>query len=297
MIELREGYQMQKEISVRNDFPLSTITWFKVGGPAKFYARPKNYDELSYLLTTYGDLIVLGNASNVLISDSPIEQCIVKLSSAFGRINRIGETTFEIGSACLDSAVALYMQSIGISGMEFLATIPGTIGGNIAMNAGCFGSEIFDIIKSVTVMEKNGKISTLQKNEIPHSYRHAVLPENSIILSAVIEGKKSNPDAVQQTIDNFVQQRMESQPQNVRTGGSTFKNPEGHKAWELIRLTGANKLKVGGAAVSAKHSNFLINTGNATAHDIYTLGEMIRERVLSGSGIDLEWEIKMIGAF
>lgn len=283
--------------SIRNNFPLSTVTWFKVGGHAKFYARPANNDELISLLKEFGDLIILGNASNVLISDSPIEQCVIKLSSAFGKIVRISETAFEIGSACLDSTVAAYMQNIGISGMEFLATIPGTIGGNIAMNAGCFGSEIFDIIQSVTIMEKSGKISTLQNSEIPHSYRYTDLLEGSIILSAIVEGKHSSPDVIQRTIDGFVKQRLESQPQNVRTGGSTFRNPTKYKAWELIRNAGAETLKVGDAEISAKHSNFLINTGNATAHDIYTLGEMIRKKVLSHSGIDLEWEIQMIGRF
>ena len=281
--------------NIRSDFPLSAITWFKVGGIAKNYARPSSIEELSDLLKKFEHFIVLGNSSNVLIADSPIQKLVIKLSAAFGKIKQISDTEFEVGASCLDSSLASHMQSQGISGMEFLATIPGTLGGNIAMNAGCFGGEIFDILKSVTIMEKNGKLSTLQKKDISQSYRHAHLPENSIIISAILQGTKGDSKAIQAKIDDLVLKRTNAQPQNVRTGGSTFKNPAGHSAWELIRQSGADIFKVGGAQVSEKHANFLINTGNATAKDIFTLGENIRKAVLEHTGVNLEWEIKMIG--
>lgn len=283
--------------NIRQNFPLSSISWFKVGGFAKNYARPSSVEELAELIKDYQEFIILGNASNVLISDGDIETLVIKLSSAFGKITQIDETEFEVGSACLDSTLASCMQEKGISGMEFLATIPGTLGGNIVMNAGCFGAEIFDIVKSVKIMEKNGKISTLKKKDIKYSYRYTDLPQDSIILSAILQGTKGNRKEIQETIDDLVSKRTEAQPQNVRTGGSTFKNPTGHSAWELIRQSGADKFTVGGANVSQKHANFLINTGSATAKDIYTLGENIRNAVFQHTSIKLEWEIKIIDNF
>lgn len=284
-------------INIRQSVSLAPLTWFKVGGVAQHFARPSNVDELLHIIKQFPNFTIIGNTSNLLIADGLIEGCIIKLGSGFGKITQIAETEFDCGAACLDSTLAQFMQSQGVSGMEFLATIPGSLGGNIIMNAGCFGGEIFDVLKSVTILTLNGKVETIQKKDISHSYRHAVLPQNSIVLSAVLCGVKSMPENVQNTMDGFLKQRLENQPSNVRTGGSTFKNPKGHSAWKLIQEADAHKLKVGGAEVSPKHSNFLINTGGATAQDIFTLGELIRKQVFEKTGIMLEWEIKRIGHF
>ena len=283
--------------NIRNKFNLSEITWFKVGGLAENFARPSTVEELLFLIKNFKPITLLGNTSNLLISDSNIKGCVVKLGSAFGKIEQITETKFRIGAACLDITLSKYMQNSGISGMEFLATIPGTLGGNICMNAGCFGSEIFDILESIEILQPDGTITNIQKNEIEYMYRFTKLPSSTIILSAILNGVKSTPEKIQNTINQFTKQRLESQPINVRTGGSTFKNPNGYKAWQLIQESDAHKLKIGGAEVSEKHSNFLINSGGATAKDIHILGELIRQKVLEKTGINLEWEIKKIGDF
>ena len=284
-------------INIRQNLLLSPLTWFKVGGVAEYFARPSNIEELTYIIKQFPNFHIIGNTSNLLIADGLIEGCVIKLGSGFGKITQITETEFECGAACLDSTIAQFMQSQGVSGMEFLATIPGSLGGNIVMNAGCFGGEVFDVLKSVTILTENHKVETIHKKDIPHSYRHAVLPQNAIVLSAVLCGVKSTPETVQTTMDGFMQKRLESQPVNVRTGGSTFKNPQGHSAWKLVQEVDAHKLKIGGAEVSPKHSNFLINTGSATAQDIFTLGEIIRKQVFEKTGVMLEWEIKRVGCF
>jgi UDP-N-acetylmuramate dehydrogenase len=283
--------------NIRNKFNLSEITWFKVGGLAENFARPSTVEELLFIIKNFKPITLLGNTSNVLISDRNIKGCVIKLGSAFGKIEQITETKFRIGAACLDITLSKYMQNSGISGTEFLATIPGTLGGNICMNAGCFGSEIFDILESIEILQPDGTITNIQKNEIEYMYRFAKLPSNTIILSAILNGVKSTSERIQNTINQLTKQRLESQPINVRTGGSTFKNPNGYKAWQLIQESDAHKLKIGGAEVSQKHSNFLINSGGATAKDIHTLGELIRQKVLEKTGINLEWEIKQIGDF
>ncbi len=289
-------------LKLQNNIKLAPLTWFRVGGNAKNFVRVSSIEDIKSVFQQFDDFFVIGNTSNLLISDDEIQPCIIKLGSAFSKIEQISETSFKVGTACLDSTLAQIMQEKGISGMEFLATIPGTIGGNIAMNAGCFGGEIFEILESIEIILQDGQIANINKNAIPHSYRHAQLPKNSIILSATINGVISTQAKVQETIKNFVQKRLEAQPSNVRTGGSTFTNPKSpnsnnRSAWQLIQEANAHKFEVGGAKVSEKHSNFLINTGNATARDIFTLGETIRHAVFEKTGIQLEWEIKFLGDF
>lgn len=284
-------------MNIRTNYPLKEQTWFKVGGSAKYFIKPSTVGEISSIFERFPNVEVVGNTSNLLISDENLDTCIVKLGSSFAKISQLDEKTFKIGASCLDSTLAKVMQQAGISGMEFLGTIPGTVGGNIAMNAGCFGGEIFDLLQSVEVILPDGKIKVLNKEEIPHSYRNALLPNGAIVLSVVMQGVVSTKENVQLKMDELMQKRLEAQPQNVRTGGSTFKNPDGYSAWKLIRDCGAHLLKVGGAEVSPKHANFLINSGNATAQNIFTLGQLIRKKVFESSGIELEWEIKRIGQF
>lgn len=284
-------------MNIREHYSLKDLTWFKVGGNARYFAKPQNTEDLSSVLQKFPEYKIIGNTSNLLISDYDLDFCVIKLGSHFGKIEQMNETTFKVGASCLDLTLAKSMQNLGISGMEFLGTIPGTFGGNVAMNAGCFGGEIFDLIQSIEIMLPNGKIEILQKNEISYTYRHASLPKNAIILSAIVSGVISTKENVQNKMDELMQKRLEAQPQNVRTGGSTFKNPEGFSAWKLIRDCNAHLIKIGGAEVSEKHANFLINTGNATAQEIFTLGETIRKKVFENSGVMLEWEIKTIGKF
>ena len=289
-------------LKLQHNLALSPLTWFRVGGNAKNFVRVSSIDDIREVFQKFPKFFVIGNTSNLLISDSEIEPCIVKLGSAFSRIEQVSETRFKVGASCLDSTLSQTIQEAGISGMEFLATIPGTLGGNVSMNAGCFGGEIFEIIESVDVILPNGELITLQKKDIPHSYRHAHLPANSIIISATINGVVSTKEKVRKTISGFVQKRLDAQPSNVRTGGSTFTNPKsekaiGRSAWQLIQEVGAHKFEVGGAKVSEKHSNFVINSGGATAMDIFTLGEMIRKCVLENTGVELEWEVKFLGDF
>ena len=289
-------------LKLQHNVSLAPLTWFRVGGIAKNFVRVSSIEQIVEVLQKFPNFFVIGNTSNLLISDRDIETCIIKLGSAFSKIEQISETKFKVGASCLDSTLAHTIQESGISGMEFLATIPGTVGGNIAMNAGCFGGEIFEILESVDVILPSGKLTTFQKNEIPHSYRHAHLPEKSIIISATLNGVVSTKEKVRETINGFIQKRLDAQPSNVRTGGSTFTNPTsekamGRSAWQLIQEAQAHKFEVGGAKVSEKHSNFLINAGGATAKDIFTLGEMIRSAVLKKTGIELEWEVKFLGEF
>jgi UDP-N-acetylmuramate dehydrogenase len=289
-------------LKLQHNVSLAPLTWFRVGGIAKNFVRVSSIEQIVEVLQKFPNFFVIGNTSNLLISDREIETCIIKLGSAFSKIEQISETKFKVGASCLDSTLAHTIQESGISGMEFLATIPGTVGGNIVMNAGCFGGEIFEILESVDVILPSGKLTTLQKNEIPHSYRHAHLPEKSIIISATLNGVVSTKEKVRETINGFIQKRLDAQPSNVRTGGSTFTNPTsekamGRSAWQLIQEAQAHKFEVGSAKVSEKHSNFLINAGGATAKDIFTLGEMIRSTVLKKTGIELEWEVKFLGEF
>lgn len=284
-------------INIRNNFDLSKITWFKVGGLAKNFVKANNIEELQEAVKIFPNFIILGNTSNVLISDQDITECIIKLGPDFGKVIQISETSFEVGASCLDTTLAKFMQSSGVSGMEFLCTIPGSLGGNIAMNAGCFGGEIFDVLQSIKILTSEGKIREIPAKEIPHSYRSVTLPKGCIVISAILNGVISTPEKIQNIMDDFFKKRLDAQPSNVRTGGSTFKNPDGFSAWKLIRETNSHTLKIGGAEVSEKHSNFLINTGTATAQDIYKLGELIRKRVYEKTGVILEWEIKTIGQF
>jgi len=258
-------------LRIQNNVKLAPQTWFRVGGNAKNFIKLNSVDEIKELLIKFPDFFIIGNTSNLLISDNDIEQCIIKLGSVFAKVEQISETSFKVGSACLDSTLSQIMQEKGISGMEFLSTIPGTIGGNVIMNAGCFGCEIFEILDSIEIMLCNGEIMNLKKSDISYEYRKAYLPEKSIILSAIISGVVSKPENIKKVMHNYIQKRLEAQPSNVRTGGSTFKNTKNKSTWELIRECGADKF--------------------------FTLGENIRKAVFEKTGIELEWEIKKLGIF
>ena len=276
---------------------LKDLVWFRAGGPAEVLFRPADADDLAtflYARSPETRVSVIGVGSNLLVRDGGIPGVVIRLSAAFGKVVIEG-TRIRVGAAALDAAVARTAAEAGIGGMEFLRGIPGTIGGALKMNAGCYGKEIKDIFVQVTAIDGNGNKHTLSAADMGFVYRKAQVPEDLIFVEAVFEGVKDDPVAVKARIDALVEQRESAQPVKSRTGGSTFKNPPGHKAWQLIDEAGCRGLMHGAAQVSEKHCNFLINTGDATAADIESLGEEVRARVKAKSGVGLEWEIKRVG--
>jgi UDP-N-acetylmuramate dehydrogenase len=277
--------------------PLKDLVWFRAGGPAEVLFRPADADDLAAFLAAKSPnlpVTIIGVGSNLLVRDGGIKGVVVRLSAAFGRIAVEG-TRIRVGAAALDAAVARAAADAGLAGLEFLRGVPGTIGGALRMNAGCYGSEIKDVFVEATVIDANGNKRVFDAEAMAFRYRKSGAADDLVFVEAVLEGKKDDPEAVRARMNALVDQREASQPVKSRTGGSTFKNPEGHKAWELIDQAGCRGLRHGAAQVSEKHCNFLINTGDATAADIEALGEEVRARVKAKFGVELEWEIKRVG--
>ena len=237
---------------------------------------------------------VIGVGSNLLIRDGGIPGVVIRLPSAFGRIEPVGKTQLKAGAAALDAAVARAAADAGIEGMEFLRGIPGTIGGALTMNAGCYGRELKDIFVEAHAVDSRGRLLTFGPSDMGFTYRHSK-PEGVVYVDVLLQGAPGVPETIRERMNALVEQRESTQPVKAKTGGSTFTNPPGHKAWQLIDDAGCRGLVRGAAQVSEKHCNFLINTGNATAADIEGLGEEVRARVKAKSGIQLEWEIKRVG--
>jgi UDP-N-acetylmuramate dehydrogenase len=278
--------------------PLKDLVWFRAGGPAEVLFRPADADDLAaFLAARPADLrvSVIGVGSNLLVRDGGIPGVVVRLSSAFGKIQSDGMRV-RAGAAALDGAVARAAADAGIAGLEFLRGVPGTIGGALRMNAGCYGREIKDIFVEATAIDGKGNKIRLSSADMAFEYRKAHgAAEDLIFVEAVFEGTPGDPAAIRAQMEELSANREASQPIKSKTGGSTFKNPPGHKAWQLIDQAGCRGFKIGGAQVSEKHTNFLINTGDATAADLEALGEEVRKRVKEKSGIILEWEIKRVG--
>jgi UDP-N-acetylmuramate dehydrogenase len=277
--------------------PLAPQTWFRVGGPAEILFRPADVEDLAgFLAARPRDIpvTVLGVASNLLVRDGGIAGVVVRLGRGFVEIACTG-TDVEAGAGALDLNVALSAGMAGIAGLEFMSGIPGTIGGGLRMNAGAYGAEFKDVLAQAEALDANGKRVKLTPQEMGLSYRHSGVPENWIFIGAHFRGIPGDPKAIGERMAAIQAAREASQPIRARTGGSTFANPPGHKAWELIDRAGCRGLRRGGAMVSEQHTNFLINTGGATAADIEALGEEVRRRVHDRSGITLEWEIRRIG--
>ena len=278
--------------------PLKDLVWFRAGGPAEVLFRPADADDLAaFLAAKPADLrvSVIGVGSNLLVRDGGIPGAVVRLSSAFGKIETDGMRV-RAGAAALDGAVARAAADAGIAGLEFLRGVPGTIGGALKMNAGCYGREIKDIFVEATAIDAKGNKIRLSGAEMDFEYRKAKgAADDLIFIEAVFEGTRDAPAAIRARMEELSANREASQPIKSKTGGSTFKNPPGHKAWQLIDQAGCRGLKIGGAQVSEKHTNFLINTGDATAADLEALGEEVRKRVKEKSGVTLEWEIKRVG--
>ena len=280
--------------------PLAGITWFRVGGPAEMMFRPADRDDLlAFLADKPADVPVtlLGVGSNLLIRDGGIPGVVIRLGRGFANIDADG-TRIVAGAAALDINVAQMAAEAGIGGLEFLSGVPGTIGGAMRMNAGAYGRELVDVLVEGEIVEASGTVRRLKRDDFGFSYRHCALPEATIFLTATLEGSTDTRDAIRDRMATIRQRREESQPIRTRTGGSTFTNPRdgsGRKAWELIDQAGCRGLAIGGAQVSEKHTNFLINTGTATAADLEALGEDVRRRVHDKFGVTLEWEIRRIG--
>ncbi len=276
---------------------LAKVTWFRVGGPAEILFKPADVADLqAFLAGCPADVpvTVLGVGSNLLVRDGGIPGVVVRLGRAFAEIRTEGQKVYA-GSAALDLNVALAARAAGIGGLEFLSGIPGTIGGACRMNAGAYGSELSAVFVAATALDRKGELRRLDKSAMGFTYRHSAVPEDWIFCGAELAGHADDPAQIQRRLNEIQAAREESQPVRARTGGSTFVNPRGGKAWQLVDQAGCRGLTLGGAMVSEKHCNFLINTGSATAAEIEALGEMVRRRVMETSGIELAWEIKRIG--
>jgi UDP-N-acetylmuramate dehydrogenase len=282
---------------VQEAAPLAPVTWFRVGGPAEWLVRPADLDDLLLLLRDLPDTIpltVIGAASNLIVRDGGVRGVVLRLAGrAFAAIETDGDGIIA-GAGALDATVAEHAAAAGLAGLEFLSGIPGTIGGAVAMNAGAYGTEVKDVLDWAELATPGGLLR-LTAAELAMAYRKAALPPRGVVVRARFRAQPGEATAIAARMNEIRTAREATQPVRARTGGSTFKNPPGAKAWQLVDAAGCRGLTRGGAQCSKLHTNFLLNTGGATAADIEGLGEEIRARVKAASGIELEWEIKRLG--
>ncbi|TGX37644.1 UDP-N-acetylmuramate dehydrogenase [Sphingomonas naasensis] len=278
--------------------PLAPLVWFKSGGAAEWLFEPADADDLGNFLFALDPAIPvmgLGLGSNMIVRDGGVPGVVVRLGKAFATVEQIDPTTLKCGGGASGILVSSKARDAGIGGVEFLRSIPGTVGGFVRMNGGAYGRETRDILIECEVVLRSGELRTLALADLGYTYRHSELPRGAIVVSATFRGHAEEPAVVQAEMDRIAAAREESQPLRSKTGGSTFKNPEGHKAWALIDAAGCRGLRRGDAQVSEKHCNFLLNLGNASSADIEALGEEVRAKVKAQSGVALEWEIQRIG--
>ena len=276
---------------------LAELTWFRVGGPAQVLFMPEDEEDLAYLLQNIADEIpvtVVGLGSNLIVRDGGVPGIVIRLGRGFNEIAVEGDR-IRAGTAAPDVKVARTAQEAGLAGLAFLRGIPGGIGGALRMNGGAYGRETKDALVEARAVDRQGKTHVLNNADMHYTYRHCGASEDFIFTQATFQGEPGDRDAIAAEMDKITESREATQPIKSRTGGSTFKNPPGNKAWKLIDAAGCRGLTVGNAQVSEMHCNFLINLGGATAADIETLGETVRKRVKENSGVELDWEIKRIG--
>jgi UDP-N-acetylmuramate dehydrogenase len=276
--------------------PIGEFTWFRVGGPAQAFFMPEDENDLAYFLRNLpGEtpVTVIGAGSNMIVRDGGVAGVVIRLGRGFNDV-KVEDHRITAGTAILDVMVARAAQPAGIAGLAFLSGIPGTIGGALRMNGGAYGGETKDVLVETQAVDRQGNLRKFTIGEMGFSYRHCGVSEDVIFTAAVLQGRAGASEEIAAEMATIKKKREASQPRN-RTGGSTFKNPPGHSAWNLVDDAGCRGLTVGGAQVSELHSNFLINLGGATAADIEILGETVRERVKAHSGVELEWEIKRVG--
>ncbi len=278
--------------------PLAPLVWFKSGGAAEWLFEPKDMADLQAFLRDLDpsvQVMALGLGSNMIVRDGGVPGVVVRLGKAFARVEKVDEVTLRCGGGASGILVSSTARDAGIAGVEFLRSIPGTVGGFVRMNGGAYGGEVKDILVDCDVVLRSGELITLGVAQLGYTYRHSELPDGAMVVSALFRGHPGEPGAIQAEMDRISASREASQPLRSKTGGSTFKNPEGHKAWQLVDEAGCRGLTIGGAQVSEKHTNFLINTGTATSAEIEALGEEVRRRVRENSGVELEWEIQRVG--
>ncbi len=282
---------------IQADAALAANTWFRVGGVAEVLLRPAGTDDLCRFLQAmplHLPVTIIGAASNLIIRDGGLAGVVIRLARGFSAIERDGDGIVA-GGAALDATVAEHAADCGLTGLEFLSGIPGSIGGAVAMNAGAYGSDVASTLDWAEIVTRQGELRRLAAGEVGFGYRHSGLPPECVVVRARFSAKSGDGRAVAARMAEIRNSREATQPVRARTGGSTFRNPEGGKAWELIDAAGCRGLTRGGAQVSEKHCNFLLNTGGATAADLEGLGEEVRRRVHAASGVTLAWEIKRIG--
>lgn len=278
--------------------PLAPLVWFKSGGAAETLFEPADLADLEAFLAALPEdtpLMALGLGSNMIVRDGGVPGVVVRLGKPFAKVEVLDATTLRCGGGASGILVSSTARDAGIGGLEFLRSIPGTVGGFVRMNGGAYGREVKDVLLACEVVLHGGERKVLTLDDLHYTYRHSELPAGAVVTSATFRGHAADPAAIQAEMDRISESREASQPLRSRTGGSTFKNPPGDKAWRLIDAAGCRGLTIGGAQVSEKHCNFLLNLGNATSTEIEALGEEVRRRVKADSGIELEWEIQRVG--
>ena len=276
---------------------LAPLTWFRVGGPAEFLFRPADVDDLCAFLRDLPlemPVTVIGAASNLIVRDGGINGVVVKLARGFGDVV-VEEDGVIAGAAALDVTVSEYAAEAGLAGLEFLSGIPGTIGGAVAMNAGAYGGDVAAVLDWAEIVTRAGELLRVPAMDLGLSYRHANLPADAVVVRARLRARPGEAAMIGARMAEIREKRESTQPVRARTGGSTFANPDGQKAWELVDAAGCRGLIMGGAQISELHCNFLLNLGEATAAELEGLGEEVKRRVLQQSGVELRWEIKRIG--
>lgn len=277
---------------------LANFIWFRTGGPAQWLVQPAGVKALSAFLAELDSevpVLPVGVGSNLIVRDGGIPGVVIRLPKAMGQVTAEPDNLVRAGGAAMGIKVASTARDAGIAGLEFLSGIPGTTGGAVRMNAGCYGRETSDILVECTLVTRSGAVETWPAERLAYSYRHSELPEGAVVVEALFRGEPGDPVAIGAEMKRIAEERAAAQPTGQRTGGSTFKNPPGTSAWKLVDEAGCRGLRIGGAQVSEKHTNFLINTGGASAADIEALGEEVRRRVRAHSGVDLHWEIQRVG--
>ena len=281
------------------DAPLAPLVWFKSGGKAEWLFEPSDENDLVGFLRELDPnipVMALGLGSNLIVRDGGVPGIVVRLGKAFARIDRLDETTLRCGGGASGILVSSTARDAGIAGLEFLRGIPGTVGGFARMNGGAYGREVKDILVSARLALRSGEVVEWPLDKLGYTYRHSEVPAGAVVIEATLRGSPGDPEAIGAEMDAIARAREESQPLRSRTGGSTFKNPPGHKAWALVDAAGCRGLTMGDAQVSEKHCNFLLNLGSATSAEIEALGEEVRRRVEAKTHITLEWEIQRVGA-
>ena len=278
--------------------PLAPLVWFKSGGTAQWLFEPKDLADLQAFLRDLDPsvpVMALGLGSNLIVRDGGVPGVVVRLGKAFAKVTKCADLTLDCGAGASGILVSSTARDEGIAGLEFLRSIPGTVGGFVRMNGGAYGGEVKDILIDCDVVLRDGSRHSLPVSALRYTYRHSELPAGAIVVGARFKGQPGEPAAIQAEMDRIAAAREASQPLRSKTGGSTFKNPAGNKAWQLVDEAGCRGLTIGEAQVSEKHTNFLLNLGNATSADIENLGDEVRRRVKEKSGGELEWEIQRVG--